>query len=84
MIEAEQQQIENEKERKELQRAYKRFSMTDDGKKILGDLERFCGQNRSSVCEQSPDFLQTHFNEGKRRVYLRIKGMVEFKEKENG
>lgn len=67
---------ENEKKRLELERAYKRFSKTDDGKVILEDLERFCGQNRPSASEQSPNSLQTHFNEGKRRVFLRINGFL--------
>lgn len=83
MIEAEQQKLDNEKKRRELAQAYKRLSMTDDGKIVFEDLEWFCGQNRPSVCEQSPDSLQTHFNEGKRRVYLRINGMTKEKTNEN-
>lgn len=82
MIEAELQKAENEKRREELIQAYKRFSMTDDGKKILADLEGFCGFRSPSVCEQNPNALQTHFNEGKRRVYLRIDGFL--RKKENG
>lgn len=82
MIEAEQQRLDNEKKQKELVSAYKRFALTDDGKVILEDLEKFCGFLRPSVSEQSPNSLQTHFNEGKRRVYLRITGFL--RRKENG
>lgn len=80
MLEAEQQKIENEKKRAELTNAYKRLFTSDDGKKVCEDLERFCGQNRTSVCEQSPDAYQTMFQEGKRRVFLRIKAMLEKKD----
>ena len=80
MIEAEQQKAENEKKRRELAQAYRRLFMTDDGKVILEDLEGFCGLYRPSVSEQSPNSLQTHFNEGKRRVYLRISGFLRRKE----
>lgn len=83
MIEAEQQKAENEKKRRELKQAYWRLFQTDDGKRVYGDLGKFCGQDRPSVCEHSPNSLQTHFNEGKRRVFLRINSMIS-KEKENG
>ena len=83
MIEAEQQNAENEKKRAELKQAYFRLFNTDDGKVILKDLRSFCGQDRSSVCEQSPNESQTMFSEGKRRVFLRITGMAK-KENENG
>lgn len=76
MIEDEQKQIENEQERIERIRTYKRLFMTDDGKEVLADLERFCGYNNSSVSEQSPDAYQTFFAEGKRRVYLRINNFL--------
>ena len=79
MIEAEQQRIENEKKRLELVSAYKRFAQSDDGKIIMNDLEVFCGFLNTSV---SPEFNshQTMFAEGKRRVFLRIKGMLRRKE----
>ena len=76
MIEDEKIKAENEKKRKELAQAYKRFSMTKDGKVILKDVRNFCGQDRPSFCEQSPNALQTHINEGKRRVWLRIDRMI--------
>ncbi len=82
MIEDEQIQLENEQEQKERVRAYKRFALTDDGKLILADLERFCGFNNTSVNEQSPDAYQTFFAEGKRRVYLRINSFLRRKEDE--
>lgn len=80
MTEAEEQKAENEKKQTELIRAYKRFSQTDDGKTVLEDLEKFCGFYRPSISEQSPNALQTAFNEGKRRVYLRINGFLRRKE----
>lgn len=76
MIEAEQIKAENEKKREELAQAYKRLFMTDDGKIVKADLERFCNSNKSSVCEHNPNALQTHFEEGKRRVILRIQGFL--------
>jgi len=76
MIESEQIQLENEKKRRELRQAYKRLFNTDDGKIVLKDLKVFCGQNRTSVCEQAPNELQTFFSEGKRRVFLRIESMI--------
>ena len=84
MIEAEQAKIENEKRQLEKSQAYKRFAKTDDGKLILKDLEIFCGFRRPSFNEQHPNALQTHINEGKRRVYLRIDGFINQVEKENG
>ena len=80
MIEAEQIKAENEKKREELAQAYKRWSKTDDGKLILKDLETFCGFLRPSFNEQNPNALQTHINEGKRRVYLRINGFLRTKD----
>lgn len=82
-MEAEQQQVENEKKRKELKQAYKRLFQTNDGKVVKTDLERFCGFNNTSVSEQAPNELQTFFAEGKRRVYLRINGMIN-KENKDG
>ena len=75
MIEAEQQKAENEKKRRELMQAYKRFSKTDDGKIILEDLESFCGFLKTSTnMEWNPYYVM--FAEGKRRVYLRINSMI--------
>ena len=76
-------QAENEKRQRELKHAYKRLSKTDDGKMVFEDLEKFCGFMNTSVSEQNPNALQTMFAEGKRRVFLRINGMVK-KENENG
>lgn len=73
---------EEAKEVLELKRAYKRFSLTDDGKKIRKDLDRFCGMERTSVCEHDPNAYQTFFAEGKRRVALRINQFI--KEEEDG
>lgn len=83
MIEEDQRQIENEKRRKALVHAYKRFAATDDGKLIVEDLAVFCGQYNSCMNEQDPNPYQTFSALGKRRVFLRIHGMVNQKEKEN-
>ena len=78
------QKAENEKRQLEKEQAYKRFSKTDDGKLIIADLESYCGFRRPSYNEQNPNALQTHINEGKRRVYLRIDGFINKKEKKDG
>jgi len=54
MIEADKIKQENEKKREELRRSYQRLFNTDDGKIVLNDLRLFCGQDRTSVCEQVP------------------------------
>jgi len=76
MIEAEQQKIENEKARQELISAYKRLFKTSDGKIVLKKLRSVCGQDRSSVCEQSPNLDQTLYCEGKRSVFLHIQSYL--------
>ena len=80
MTEDEQIKAENEKKQKELGRAYKRLFMTDDGKTILSDLEKFCGAYNSCMNEQCPDAFQTFIMLGKRRVFLRINGFLRRKE----
>ena len=76
MIEAEQQNAENEKKRRELAQAYKRLVKTDDGKTVREDLESFCGFLKTSTnVEWNPHYVM--FAEGKRRVYLRIHSMIE-------
>lgn len=82
-IAAEKLKAENEKKTRELAHAYKRLFASSDGKLVLKDLEFFCGQNKSSVCEQSPNPHQTMFAEGKRRVFLRINSKLNYKENEN-
>lgn len=82
MIEAEQQMAENEKEREELAQAYKRLFMTDDGKTVYEDLGKFCNGDKTCVCERAPNSLQTHYESGKRRVYLRINSMISRKERD--
>lgn len=84
MTEADKIKAENEKKNKELAQCYKRMAKTDDGKKIMADLERYCGQNKSSVCRQAPDYLQTLYCEGMRSVFLYINAKINRKEKENG
>jgi len=80
MIEDESIKAENEKRREELVRAYKRLFATDDGRVVKKDLESFCNANKSSVCEHNPNALQTHYEEGKRRVILRIHGFLRRKD----
>ena len=82
MIEAEKQKAENAKRQQEKTHAFKRLFATDDGKIVLADLESFCNFRRPSYNEQHPNALQTHINEGKRRVYLRIDGFLRKKENE--
>ncbi len=83
MIEAEKQREENEKKNVELARCYKRMALTEDGKKIMADMERYCGQNKSSVCRQAPDPNQTMYCEGLRAAYLYMNEKINRKEKEN-
>ena len=80
----EEQRLENQKKNAELVHAYKRFAMTDDGEIIMADLMNFCGRDKTSVSATSQglpiDPYQTHVNEGKRRVWLRIDSYVNRKE----
>jgi len=71
--------LEYSEEQKKMTAAYNEVFGTEHGRKVLQDLENFCGFNRCSVYEQKPDANQTMFAEGKRRVYLRIKSIMERK-----
>ncbi len=64
--------IEKEKQDKERTHAYKRLFQTDDGKVLMKHFETLCNVHKTSVCPQSPNALQTAFNEGKRAVYLSV------------
>lgn len=79
MTEDEKTREENEKKSKALSNAYSELfsNKSKNGKLVRADLELFCGFRSSSMCERSPNALQTSFNEGKRRVYLRIVGMMD-------
>jgi len=66
----------NKEEHDKVIRAYLTVSLTEAGKIVLEDLVNFCGQNRPSICETLPNNDQTNFNEGKRRVWLRINGLI--------
>jgi len=48
------------------------------GKRALADLYRFCGMGSPSFVPGRPD--ETAFNEGRRRVFLRIAAMLELDE----
>jgi hypothetical protein len=64
--------------KKKLSSFYKSlFENTDTNKAgaaVLVDLFGFCGMDRSSFCPGDP--YSTAFNEGARRVFLRIMGMI--------
>lgn len=66
-----------EKSLEETKTAYQKVFTSDAGKIVLDNLEKFCGYNSPSVNEQSPNELQTFYNEGKRRVILRIHSFLE-------
>ena len=51
---------------------------SDYGKRVLSDLYRFCGMAQPSFVPGSSD--ETAFNEGKRRVFLRIAAFLELDE----
>lgn len=72
MLTPEQQKIEAEKRNTEKARWYKRMAKTEDGQKIMEDLESYCGQNKTSVCRQQPNPYQTAYCEGMRSVYLYV------------
>jgi hypothetical protein len=76
MIEGELRQKRIEEELNNLAGAYRRVFNTEDGKKVLESLGKFCNNDNTSVCEQNPNALQTFFNEGKRRVFLRIQWFI--------
>ena len=48
------------------------------GRRTLADLYRFCGMGSPSFVPGRPD--ETAFNEGRRRVFLRIAGLLELDE----
>ena len=83
MIEAEKQAEEKDKRDVELARCYKRMALTDDGKIIMADMARYCGQDRSSVCRQAPNPDQTMYCEGLRAAFLYMNEKINRKEKEN-
>jgi len=68
--------VANQENKGKLLRAYRTFAGSDHGKVIMDDLITFCGQNNTSVCESAFNNDQTNFNEGKRRVWLRINGLI--------
>jgi hypothetical protein len=76
MIEEQEKEISREKQLSEIARCYKRVAMTDDGKKILEDLEFFCGFNRTST-NQNFEANEMFFREGMRNVYLHIKNQLD-------
>lgn len=51
---------------------------SEHGSRVLKDLYRFCGMAQPSFVPGAPD--ETAFNEGKRRVFLRIAALLELNE----
>ena len=79
--------IENEKINAELARCYKRMALTEDGKKIMADLEMNCWQMGTSIGPRDDperwNKNQILYHEGMRNVYLYILKKINRKEKEN-
>lgn len=60
-------------------KSYKKlFTDNKEGEEVLADLLEFCGQYKSSHTAGDP--LTSAFNEGKRRVALRILKFIDMKE----
>lgn len=57
--------------------SYKQLFGSSNGKKVLADLESFCGFNESSVRLDKIDPNEVLFREGKRRVFVYIKRKIE-------
>jgi hypothetical protein len=76
MIEEQEKEISRKKQLEEIARCYKRVASTDDGKKVLEDLEFMCGYNRTSANAKTYDANEMFFREGMRNVYLHIKNQL--------
>lgn len=86
MTEQELRKAEAIKQATEEARKYKRLFATEDGDFVFHDLERYCGQNVSSVRGQNVQPMDVAYYEGMRKVFLYIKSKIERKdlgEKEN-
>ena len=68
---------ETERIQREEQIAFRQTFSTKAGEITYRRLEKFCNFKNTSVCEQAPNALQTAFNEGKRRVFLKIIGTMD-------
>jgi|TARA_R100000541_G_scaffold26776_2_gene36147 hypothetical protein len=68
-----------EKILKELQTNYKTIFNTDEGKKVLADLERRCHYH--STTNVKGDSHESAYMEGQRSVILFIKSMLQTKDK---
>ena len=66
----------NKKDIEETIEIYKRIFKSDDGKKILSDLEKRCNVHNTSF---STDAHETSFREGQRSVVLFIKSTLKKK-----
>jgi len=53
---------------------YKRVFLTDDGKKVLQDLEKRCFMNHTTY---NDNHGQMSFSEGRRSIYIHIKNLIE-------
>lgn len=65
---------------KQLNKAYKQLftKENESGKIVLKDLFSFCNMDKSTFVEGDP--YSSAYNEGMRRVYLRIAGMLRMDE----
>lgn len=61
-------------------RHYRAVFETEDGKWVLADLAKFCGAFDTSMVPNDP--FATCFNEGSRRVYLRIRRFLDMTDDE--
>ena len=63
---------------KDLIKNYKATFGSDDGKAVMGDLEKRCFYNTSTFSRNEPN--ETAFFEGQRTILLFIKSMINHKE----
>ena len=61
-------------------KSYKEVFESEAGKYVLADLYKFCGMDKPSYMEGSPD--RTAYNEGLKRVGLRIKAILKHSDEE--
>jgi hypothetical protein len=76
MTEDEVKAMNSEEAVKAMRNAYAQVFSGDTGKLVLKDLSVFCASEDSTVRSKPIDPYDVVYNEGMRRVYLRIKGMI--------
>lgn len=60
--------------------AYRTVFNSPEGRRVLSDLAAFCGAGRPVAVPG--DATQTYYNDGMRRVYLRIKAILDMTDEE--